>query len=308
MRRPRRGFTLIELLVVIAIIAILIGLLLPAVQKVREAAARSQCSNNLKQLGIACHAYHDVAGSLPPSRIADHWGTWAVVILPYIEQGSLFSQWNIAQQYYQQSTVAQQTTVKTFLCPSRGRQPGALSTSGDNPDNGSPSTSHYPGALSDYAASTGNLGSYTGSPTWYDSQHANGAIVGSNLCGSGGSAAFKGTVSFAAITDGTSNTSLLGEKHTTPSKLGIGNSGGGDGAIFNGDHEWSYARIAGPSYSLANGPNDSTGFNTRFGSWHTGVCPFVFCDGSVRNLQNGTDTTVLGNMSQRNDGNVLNLP
>src|SRR5215204_2912397 len=101
---PRSGFTLIELLVVIAIVAVLIALLVPAVQKVRESAARIQCANNLKQLGLAAHAYHDVKRALPPDWIApnvgtvvnpDGFATWAVLLLPYIEQEPQFRLWNL---------------------------------------------------------------------------------------------------------------------------------------------------------------------------------------------------------------------
>src|SRR5262245_2294503 len=98
------GFTLVELLVVIAIIGVLIALLLPAVQKVREAASRIQCANNLKQMGLAFHQYHETYRQLPSSRIhhvsTGGWATWCVQILPFVEQQNLFQKWDLSRNYF----------------------------------------------------------------------------------------------------------------------------------------------------------------------------------------------------------------
>src|SRR5262245_54601324 len=178
-RFKRKGFTLIELLVVIAIIAILIGLVLPAVQKVREAAARMKCSNNLKQIAIACHTYHDTYNFLPPGTAAagDKWG-WGTFILPYIEQGPLYTQ--LGSPNYTtttdmpapSATNGLQARIPTYLCPS-------------DPQENNPNANFKNYGKSNYVASVGVM----------------------DGAGSG-----RDRVKLPGIQDGTSNTFMVGER------------------------------------------------------------------------------------------------
>lgn len=155
MRRPmtRAGFSLIELLVVIAIISMLMGLLMPAVQKAREAASRIACANNLKQLGLAMHHYENVNQVLPPTRLRVGYATWAVLILPYIEQDNLYNRWDLKRTYYDQSDVARLTAVRLYFCPSRRTpsSPPPASIFGDAPSWNGDDSVEIPGALGDYA-------------------------------------------------------------------------------------------------------------------------------------------------------------
>jgi prepilin-type N-terminal cleavage/methylation domain-containing protein len=286
----RRGFTLIELLVVIAIIAILIGLLLPAVQKVREAAARISCANNLKQLGLAMHNYHDAVGKFPYLRSGggQNRHTWALLLLPYIEQDNIFKVYqadipkvNKTDGYNNhtstdpQIVAARQAQVKTFFCPSRRAAPSL-----------SPVTtgSSVTGLPSDYAACTGDTNA---APTSGAFQ-----LVNSNHMTS--------VLRITDITDGTSNTLLIGEKHVQLGKL---NDPITDGMIYSGSEQQTYHRRAGPSWPLAINP--AVAANSQFGSWHTAVCQFVFVDGSVHALPNSTPGTVLGLLANRGDGQPI---
>ena len=320
----RTAFTLIELLVVIAIIAILIGLLLPAVQRVREAAARMQCSNNLKQIGLAFHAYHDSNGFLPtggqdgrpigqPNQSCCNWDdqnvttenaagkmddrtgfNWRYQILPYVEQTPLY-------QTASRSTVYA-TPVKTFYCPTR--RSAALYGSS---------------AKSDY---NGNAGSQftNGTPTSGTADSGSGAVDGvvvrQNVP----------HITLLAITDGTSNTVMVAEKWLNPKQWG--NDGGDNESWVNAGWDEDVVRIGGGTFTYTNpvtgasvtiprtpqpdylAPNPASGsvWNQQFGSSHTAGINAAMCDGSVKLVSFGVDPAAWTAACTRNGGETLYLP
>ena len=306
----RRGFTLIELLVVIAIIAILIGLLLPAVQKVREAAARMSCSNNLKQIGLAFQNYHGTYSFFPPSR-NDPRATWAVFILPFMEGDATHKLWDFTKAFYDASNkVGRETTVKAYICPGR-RSPSTagLSKSGDIPDSATYGTTHVPGALGDYAINAGDPGStaeYWWAPSPTQTKPAcNGVGIIDNDWETN-----KGTryMKISDITDGLSNTLLVGEKHVPPDQFGLINY---DSSIYNGDKTGARRQVGSSTPAGAGTTVLLAKFNTeqvtnRFGSAHPGVCQFSLCDGSVRSIKVSISADSIRKLANRMDGEVVN--
>ena len=304
-RRDRthvRGFTLIELLVVIAVISVLIGLLLPAVQAARETANRIKCANNLKQIGLAMHNYHDTHRTLPPSRFGVGGGvSWAWMILPQLEQDNLYNSVNLDSAFEDVPRTAFAGSVPIYFCPSR-RKPQDTTQSFSQMSGACILLDGMQGSPGDYAASIGTTGAdYTletvlgplpqnGVFRW-DRGSATTSLIRKRPIISGEPRGIK----FTSIIDGLSNTFLVGEKHVPPNQW---NKFPLDCSIYDGHQPVCNTRSAGPGAPLSNSIKDQ---GWKFGSYHPGICQFVFCDGSVHVLRNSTSEVVLGLLAQRND-------
>lgn len=329
--RPRRGFTLIELLVVIAIIAILIALLLPAVQQAREAARRTQCKNNLKQIGLALHNYLDTYLKFPPSFVADGNGTnnptgggeWSVHarILPMLEQANLYNQADLKLSYNDPANAGiAPMRVDTYLCPSEINDRVRTNASG--------TPIHYP---TSYGFNGGR---------W---------MVWDVTTRRPGDGAFSVNTGFAPrdFVDGMSNTLGFSEVKaftpynrdgaagtasvpSTPAEVESLIAAGGQNQANSGHTEWVDGRVHQTGFTATLPPNskvivlggvtDEGDYNScredvpcnaptyaavTSRSWHTGIVQSALMDGSVRSISENIDLTTWRNLAQRNDGDVL---
>ena len=269
LRNRRTGFTLIELLVVIAIIAILIGLLLPAVQKIREAAARMQSSNNLKQMGVAAHNYHDSRGYLPPAHMEKKpgqiCGPFAFLILPYIEQNNAYKDsMSSSFRHHSIASAARNTPISTYLNPSDPSSNGTLPEQGHN-------TNEEMGAMS-YRVNQTCLW-----PVVFDEA---GRVHGGPLR------------KLLGITDGTSQTILMGE---------------GYASCQTRNHVWptynsSFIINQGSRVETTNG-TDCLEIHLQTRS--DGSCLVALCDGSIRSITSEISTQTFNYALDPVDGQIL---
>lgn len=325
-RVDRRGFTIVELLVVIAIIGLLIALLLPAVQQARSAARKAQCSNNLKQLALATHGFHDSYGAFPPARLIldaprspNNWGTligmdepsWLVRLMPFVEQTALHQQWDEYQTYGLSPQSARNQAVPIFLCPERHSADNAVvgdETVTITAPCGCPGgTQIVPGgAVADYAANHGDLspGAVNQPTDFYWGGNGTGVIISSRPVGDQTliERDWRDKIRMADITDGTSNTLLIGESYVP---RGEENKTPYNGPAYFGRHLTNYSRIGGPGVPLAHHRDDQRANLYSFGSSHAGISQFALADGSVRGISTSISTRVLGNLANRHDGETV---
>jgi prepilin-type N-terminal cleavage/methylation domain-containing protein len=301
--KHRSAFTLIELLVVIAIIAILIALLVPAVQKVREAAARTHCSNNLKQLALAMHSYNDANKKFPRGGYSAAGSgatglvdlrSWTVWILPYIEQGTRFQQIEMTKNQLDTTintsgvsnrSIIQQP-LKVVLCPSDSDNLINL--------NRTDSANGIPLALTNYAANFGDHMNATG--VGFTPGYANGCTP--TNCRGVFNRYGNFTTSLTGINDGTSNTFMLGE--VIPKWCVWQDWGFQSFATTAFPPNYRNADFASGAVASTNADNSIV-----FRSFHTGGCHFALCDGTVRFINDSIAPTTYRALASRSGGDMV---
>jgi prepilin-type N-terminal cleavage/methylation domain-containing protein/prepilin-type processing-associated H-X9-DG protein len=300
MMTKRSGFTLIELLVVIAIIAILIALLVPAVQKVRESAARTQCANNLKQLALALHGYEGQYKVFPPAAITSGnvRSVWTF-ILPYIEQEALSKAYDVNVPWHQNVAAVLTNKVPVFRCPS---WPMPM-------DDNVPIGTGVLTATSDYNIITTVSTSNPNITFTYPAGTNQGFLkAGANITAA--------SIRISAVVDGTSNTILIVEDAGRPQQWQAGkmvgsgtgtarHTGGGwaDEAGVMTLHGFTFNGASSPGPCAINCNNDNEVY-----AFHSGGANLAFGDGTVRFVTAGVDITTFAALVTRNAGEVVNIP